>query len=97
MRADITLGNSPHDASVIIDGKPITNCVGALRVHRMDGAVELVASTETAPTLNLEIILEEVDVSIDGQLVVNAIPVSESIGQAIYKSLKERYEEEEEA
>jgi len=94
MRADIALSTKPQNASIIVDGKSITNCVGALRVQRMDGAVDLVASAGTSPTLTLELNLKDIDVTIDGDLVVNSIPVSESVGQAIYESLKERYEKE---
>ena len=94
MKADIVLNRNPHNASIVVDGKPITSCVGALRVQRTDGALEIIASADTFPRLHLELLLEEMDISIEGDLIVNAIPVSDAVGKAIYESLKERYEKE---
>jgi hypothetical protein len=92
MKANITLGKQPGNAAIVLDGYDVAKCTGAMRLTRMDGAVELVASVGTMPTLELTLVLESVTVSADGDLLVNAEPVSDNIGKAIYKSLKERYD-----
>ena len=93
MKANITLG-SPSETCIEVEGKKL-NCVGSLCVSRVDGAVDLVATPHTFPTLTLNLVLSEVSASVDGDLLINAEPISEEVGRAIYYSLKERYEKEE--
>ena len=92
MKAKINLGPLARDASIVVDGIDLTKCTGALRLTRMDGSVDLVASPGTLPTLELTLVLESVSLSADGGLVVNAEPVTDEIGRAIYKSLRTWYE-----
>lgn len=93
MKANINLGPHAGSASIVVDGIDLAKCTGALRLTRMDGSVDLVASPGTLPTLELTIVLESVSLSADGDLIVNAEPVTDEIGRAIYKSLKNRYEQ----
>lgn len=93
MKANINLGPHAENASIVVDGVDLAKCTGALRITRMDGSVDLVASPGTLPTLELTLALESVSLSVDGGLVVNAEPVTDEIGRAIYKSLRDRYEQ----
>ena len=92
MKAEINLGPKSGDASVVIDGEDITRYIGALRMTRMDGSVDLAASAGTLPTLELTLVLDSVSISAEGDLIVNAEPVSDEIGRAIFEALKRRYE-----
>lgn len=91
MKAIIKLG-TPAQTAVIVDGNNLTSAVGALHLSRQDGALDITASPGTFPTLELTMVLNDAFVSVDGELVINAQPVSDSVGRAIYQSLKERYE-----
>lgn len=86
MKADITLGSSPGSASVKLDGVELASGTSGLVIKGMAGAV---------PVLELNLLLTEARVSVEGALIINAHPISEEIGRAIYESLKQRYEDKE--
>ena len=90
MKAELNLV-SGGVSSIVIDGVDLANCTGAIALTRLDGAVTLVASPQTTPTLTLTLVLENVSVSTEGELLVNAVPVTDAIGYKIYQDLKERY------
>ena len=90
MKAEIILG-APGDSSIVIDGKELNNLVGGVRIVRMDGAVEIEQTAHTFPTVELSLVLVSAAVNFDGEVIINAEPVSDEIGKAIYESLKDKY------
>lgn len=91
-KMNFTPGNSGENL-IEIDGFPLVCGVSRVAVRAMDGSVYFVATPDSFPALELELMLEEVAISADGTLLVNANPVSDEVGLAIYQSLKERYED----
>ncbi len=80
MKADIRLEKG--NADVAIDGNKMS-FISAINVYgRADGI----------NTVTLDLVLHDFDVTADGELVINARPVTDEVGRAIYESLKLRYE-----
>lgn len=71
--------------SIIIDGIDMSKLVSSVDVH---------TSVDHGSTVNIEIFLIDCDVAIDGEVKINAIPVSDEIGRGIYQKLKELYEQQ---
>jgi len=87
MKAIINLGTGPGEDNKII--------VGERDYSNVTRSIELTASYDTSTTLHMTILLDKAFVSAEGELFINAEPVSDEVGEAIYKSLKQRYEFEE--
>ncbi len=73
------LGNS-----IKIDGAELAGMVSHL---------ELDVDAHTEPVLRLTLPAVSTAAIIDGRVAINAIPVSDAVGRAIYNSLRTRYEE----
>jgi hypothetical protein len=80
MKAEIRLTNG--DASVVVDGNEM----------RYISSINVYGSADGTNELTLVVILREFDVTVDGRIIVNATPITDEFGRAIYESLKQRYE-----
>lgn len=82
VHANITLGKAA-DNRVEIDGKPIVDAITSLTVRQFAGGLA---------SLELDMVLATSGITLDGELTINAIPVSEEVGRQIYASLRARYD-----
>lgn len=91
MKANITL-NQGQGNSIVIDGQDIAGRVVCMEVTALNGKASLIAMPGNSPTLTVTLNLDETHLNAEGDVVINAEPVSDEIGRAIYQSLKDRYE-----
>ena len=69
---------------VEIDGKELGNLTQAINISCTTGDI---------PRITLDMFMFEGEITIEGEIYINAIPVDDYIGRKIYESLKGKYEE----
>ena len=83
MKAKYILGSDLYSQKLLLDGVDVSQ-----HVHNMT----VTASPDEIPELTVTFFLTESDVDIENaNVVINAEPLSEELGKAIYESLKKRY------
>lgn len=70
-------------STINIDGVLLGPLVKSVTI-RQSGGVQ--------PSVMLELVLHSLDVTTDGAININATPVTDKIGRAIYEALRSRYE-----
>jgi len=81
MKAKLSL--QPNTANINIDGYQFEKAVTGLIIEANPGKI---------PKFNIDLLIFESEIEIEGVLSINATPISDEIGLAVYNSLKARYE-----
>lgn len=75
-----SFGETP---AIEIDGQRLDHITTAITIRKFG---------HEAPTIELDLFLTSVGATIEGDLTINAVPVTDEIGRQIYQALRARYE-----
>jgi hypothetical protein len=66
--------------------------IDGVRLDKMTTGITVRMAAGDIPTIDLDLVLTSIGATVEGDLTVNATPVTDEIGQQIYQALRARYE-----